>query len=156
MYFASVPIFKSLPEETLIKISDVLEETFYQQGDYIVSSLQKLYILFLWSITMSFYWIPSKLCYYSPILYHKSLLIFLKKCRFDKEHAATHFSSYQKVEFVLRSANKIPRRKNSFAFWAKAISSARRHCKGKRHAKKEKNHRMNIILSMRNKIRWQK
>lgn len=33
----SVPIFKSFPEETLIKISDVLEETFYQQGDYIVS-----------------------------------------------------------------------------------------------------------------------
>lgn len=35
--FCSVPIFKSLPEETLIKISDVLEETHYQQGDYIVS-----------------------------------------------------------------------------------------------------------------------
>lgn len=32
----SVPIFKKLPEDTLIKISDVLEETFYQQGDYIV------------------------------------------------------------------------------------------------------------------------
>lgn len=32
----SVPIFKSLPEDTLIKISDVLEETHYQQGDYIV------------------------------------------------------------------------------------------------------------------------
>lgn len=34
----SVPIFKSFPEDTLIKISDVLEETHYQQGDYIVSS----------------------------------------------------------------------------------------------------------------------
>lgn len=33
----SVPIFKSFPEETLIKISDVLEETHYQPGDYIVS-----------------------------------------------------------------------------------------------------------------------
>lgn len=33
----SVPIFKNLPEETLIKITDVLEETHYQQGDYIVS-----------------------------------------------------------------------------------------------------------------------
>lgn len=31
-----MPIFKKLPEDTLIKISDVLEETFYQQGDYIV------------------------------------------------------------------------------------------------------------------------
>lgn len=36
MYFSSVPIFKKLPEDTLIKISDVLEETFYAQGDYIV------------------------------------------------------------------------------------------------------------------------
>lgn len=35
----SVPIFKSFPEDTLIKISDVLEETHYQQGDYIVSLL---------------------------------------------------------------------------------------------------------------------
>lgn len=35
--FLSVPIFKSFPEETLIKISDVLEETHYQPGDYIVS-----------------------------------------------------------------------------------------------------------------------
>lgn len=35
--FHSVPIFKGFPEDTLIKISDVLEETHYQQGDYIVS-----------------------------------------------------------------------------------------------------------------------
>lgn len=35
-FLFSVPIFKKLPEDTLIKISDVLEETFYQQGDYIV------------------------------------------------------------------------------------------------------------------------
>lgn len=35
-FFSSVPIFKNLPEDTLIKISDVLEETFYTQGDYIV------------------------------------------------------------------------------------------------------------------------
>lgn len=32
----SVPIFKDLPEDTLIKISDVLEETHYQNGDYII------------------------------------------------------------------------------------------------------------------------
>ncbi|VEN61976.1 unnamed protein product [Callosobruchus maculatus] len=31
-----VPIFKDLPEDTLIKISDVLEETFYANGDYII------------------------------------------------------------------------------------------------------------------------
>lgn len=31
-----MPIFKNLQEDTLIKISDVLEETHYQQGDYIV------------------------------------------------------------------------------------------------------------------------
>lgn len=35
-FLRSVPIFKTLPEDTLIKISDVLEETFYQMGDYIV------------------------------------------------------------------------------------------------------------------------
>ncbi|XP_055838157.1 cGMP-dependent protein kinase, isozyme 2 forms cD5/T2 isoform X2 [Episyrphus balteatus] len=35
-FLKSVPIFKNLPEDTLIKISDVLEETYYQMGDYIV------------------------------------------------------------------------------------------------------------------------
>ncbi|CAL1674649.1 unnamed protein product [Lasius platythorax] len=35
-FMKSVPIFKNLPEETLIKISDVLEETFYNNGDYII------------------------------------------------------------------------------------------------------------------------
>uniref|UniRef100_A0A8D8Y431 cGMP-dependent protein kinase n=1 Tax=Cacopsylla melanoneura TaxID=428564 RepID=A0A8D8Y431_9HEMI len=35
-FLKSVPIFKDLPEETLIKISDVLEETFYKEGDYII------------------------------------------------------------------------------------------------------------------------
>nr|CAD7433379.1 unnamed protein product [Timema monikensis] len=35
-FLKSVPIFKDLPEETLIKISDVLEETFYNEGDYII------------------------------------------------------------------------------------------------------------------------
>ncbi|XP_050425171.1 cGMP-dependent protein kinase, isozyme 2 forms cD5/T2 isoform X1 [Adelges cooleyi] len=35
-FLKSVPIFKDLPEETLIKISDVLEETFYKAGDYII------------------------------------------------------------------------------------------------------------------------
>ncbi|XP_018355499.1 PREDICTED: cGMP-dependent protein kinase, isozyme 2 forms cD4/T1/T3A/T3B isoform X1 [Trachymyrmex septentrionalis] len=35
-FLKSVPIFKNLPEETLIKISDILEETFYNNGDYII------------------------------------------------------------------------------------------------------------------------
>ncbi|XP_033608588.1 cGMP-dependent protein kinase, isozyme 2 forms cD4/T1/T3A/T3B isoform X3 [Cryptotermes secundus] len=35
-FLKSVPIFKNLPEETLTKISDVLEETFYAPGDYII------------------------------------------------------------------------------------------------------------------------
>ncbi|XP_068914861.1 cGMP-dependent protein kinase, isozyme 2 forms cD4/T1/T3A/T3B isoform X2 [Tenebrio molitor] len=35
-FLKSVPIFKNLPEDTLIKISDVLEETFYANGDYII------------------------------------------------------------------------------------------------------------------------
>ncbi|XP_043262893.1 cGMP-dependent protein kinase, isozyme 2 forms cD5/T2 isoform X2 [Colletes gigas] len=35
-FLKSVPIFKNLPEETLTKISDVLEETFYNNGDYII------------------------------------------------------------------------------------------------------------------------
>lgn len=33
---SSVPIFKNLPEDTLIKISDVLEEISYENGDYII------------------------------------------------------------------------------------------------------------------------
>ncbi|CAH0564053.1 unnamed protein product [Brassicogethes aeneus] len=35
-FLKSVPIFKNLPEDTLIKISDVLEETFFNYGDYII------------------------------------------------------------------------------------------------------------------------
>ncbi|XP_066992526.1 cGMP-dependent protein kinase, isozyme 2 forms cD4/T1/T3A/T3B isoform X2 [Anabrus simplex] len=35
-FLKSVPIFKNLPEDTLTKISDVLEETFYNEGDYII------------------------------------------------------------------------------------------------------------------------
>ncbi|XP_071438944.1 cGMP-dependent protein kinase, isozyme 2 forms cD5/T2 isoform X2 [Hetaerina americana] len=35
-FLKSVPIFKNLPEDTLIKISDVLEETYYNEGDYII------------------------------------------------------------------------------------------------------------------------
>ncbi|XP_018577921.1 cGMP-dependent protein kinase, isozyme 2 forms cD4/T1/T3A/T3B [Anoplophora glabripennis] len=35
-FLKSVPIFKNLPEDTLIKISDVLEETYYAHGDYII------------------------------------------------------------------------------------------------------------------------
>lgn len=54
----SVPIFKNLPEETLIKISDVLEETHYQQGDYIVS-----FIADKWQLKSSMWkliaWLPQ-------------------------------------------------------------------------------------------------
>lgn len=35
-FLKSVPDFKNLPEETLIKIADVLEETDYKDGDYII------------------------------------------------------------------------------------------------------------------------
>lgn len=35
-FLKSVPTFQSLQEETLIKIADVLEETFYTNGDYII------------------------------------------------------------------------------------------------------------------------
>ncbi|KAG5675681.1 hypothetical protein PVAND_005566 [Polypedilum vanderplanki] len=35
-FLKSVPIFKDLPEDTLIKISDVLEECYYRKGDYII------------------------------------------------------------------------------------------------------------------------
>lgn len=35
-FLKSVPTFQSLQEETLIKIADVLEETFYATGDYII------------------------------------------------------------------------------------------------------------------------
>lgn len=35
-FLKSVPIFKNLPEDTLIKISDVLEETYFHAGDYII------------------------------------------------------------------------------------------------------------------------
>ncbi|XP_042866926.1 cGMP-dependent protein kinase, isozyme 2 forms cD5/T2-like isoform X2 [Penaeus japonicus] len=35
-FLKSVPTFQSLQEETLIKIADVLEETFYSNGDYII------------------------------------------------------------------------------------------------------------------------
>ena len=34
--FYSVPTFEKMPDDTLIKIADVLEETSYRQGDYIV------------------------------------------------------------------------------------------------------------------------
>jgi cGMP-dependent protein kinase len=35
-FLRSVPIFENLPEDTLIKISDVLEECFYKKGEYII------------------------------------------------------------------------------------------------------------------------
>ncbi|CAG0884400.1 unnamed protein product [Cyprideis torosa] len=35
-FLKSVPTFKKLSEDTLIKIADVLEETFYRKGDYII------------------------------------------------------------------------------------------------------------------------
>lgn len=50
--------------------------------------------------------------------------------RFDKVLAETHSSSFQKVKSVLRFANRIRQKRNSFVCWAKVISSARRHYKG--------------------------
>ena len=35
-FLKSVPTFVNLPEETLIKIADVLEEYSYKQGEYII------------------------------------------------------------------------------------------------------------------------
>lgn len=35
-FLKSVPSFKNLPEETLIKIADVLEEYSYKEGEYII------------------------------------------------------------------------------------------------------------------------
>ena len=35
-FLKSVPTFVNLPEETLIKIADVMEETTYKEGDYII------------------------------------------------------------------------------------------------------------------------
>ncbi|XP_037081184.1 LOW QUALITY PROTEIN: cGMP-dependent protein kinase, isozyme 2 forms cD5/T2-like [Pollicipes pollicipes] len=35
-FLKSVPSFQNLPEETVIKLADVLEETYYSQGDYII------------------------------------------------------------------------------------------------------------------------
>jgi hypothetical protein len=35
-FLKSVPTFVNLPEETLIKIADVLEETHYREGEYII------------------------------------------------------------------------------------------------------------------------
>ncbi|XP_014217289.1 cGMP-dependent protein kinase 1-like [Copidosoma floridanum] len=35
-FLKSVPIFKNVPDETLIKLSDVLEECYYKNGEYII------------------------------------------------------------------------------------------------------------------------
>lgn len=35
-FLKSVPTFVNLPEETLIKIADVMEETTYKEGEYII------------------------------------------------------------------------------------------------------------------------
>lgn len=35
-FLKSVPIFKNLPEDTLIRICDVLEESYFENGDYII------------------------------------------------------------------------------------------------------------------------
>ena len=35
-FLKSVPTFVNLPEEILIKIADVMEETVYKEGDYII------------------------------------------------------------------------------------------------------------------------
>ena len=36
-----VPTFAGLPEETLIKIADVLEEETYKEGDYIIRQVAR-------------------------------------------------------------------------------------------------------------------
>lgn len=109
-----MPLFKSLPEDLLIKISDVLEETCYQQGDYIVRIVDAREILIALDLICDF-----------------SLLVF----RFGKEHAVTHFSLFQRVLFALPYANQIRRMKNSYASWAKEISLVKKHCKGKTPAR---------------------
>ena len=35
-FLKSVPTFVNMPEDTLIKIADVLEETHYNEGEYII------------------------------------------------------------------------------------------------------------------------
>ena len=35
-FLKSVPTFVNLPEEILIKVADVMEETVYKEGDYII------------------------------------------------------------------------------------------------------------------------
>lgn len=44
-----------------------------------------------------------------------------------------HFSLYQKERFVSQFGNKTHKKRNSFEFWAKVISSARKHYKGNYH-----------------------
>jgi cGMP-dependent protein kinase len=39
-FLKQVPTFGGLPEETLIKIADVLEETIYKEGDYIIRQVR--------------------------------------------------------------------------------------------------------------------
>lgn len=82
--FTSVPIFKSLPEETLIKISDVLEETFYQQGDYIVSLPFVAIVMFI------LHWIQSTFWYLSNHITQFSLQIYLGSSRSTRWHILYH------------------------------------------------------------------
>lgn len=71
VYFCSVPIFKSFPEDTLIKISDVLEETHYNQGDYIVSCIQlEIFLQNETSAVIFFWFVGTARCSRRYILHH--------------------------------------------------------------------------------------
>ena len=56
-FLKSVPSFVNLPEETLIKIADVLEETKYEQDDYIIRQVKyvKYLMLILGTWDMQYY-----------------------------------------------------------------------------------------------------
>lgn len=53
--------------------------------------------------------------------------------RFVKVPEGIHFSSYQKERFGSQFGNQTHKKRNSFEFWAKVISSARKHYKGNYH-----------------------
>lgn len=50
--------------------------------------------------------------------------------RFDKGPEGIHFSLYQRERFVSQFGNQTHKKRNSFEFWAKVISSAKKHYKG--------------------------
>lgn len=58
---------------------------------------------------------------------------FYLSIRFDKVPEGIHFSLYQKERFVSQFGNQTHKKRNSFEFWAKVISLARKHYKGNYH-----------------------